>query len=237
MAGDNRGPAHIAFKTWEAQGESLESVEARIHDGAPIALLKERASGYLQTFHGLFPNIRVADQPAVMEIGSGVGYIMEAAINRYQPSRIVGLDIANGMIEKAKERLRRDGLDGPGVDFAHYDGVNAPLPDNSFDLIYSVACLQHAPRPYCYRALLEAQRMIKPGGIVLIHLLAYSIFREHMSPELFRAEVDQQIGMREGHWHHYYSMDELDAVLKHGLGIAAPLIKEQAGSLYLHFSK
>lgn len=237
MGASNHHPAHIAFKTWEAQGESLEPVEARIHDGAPVTLLKERAAGYLQTFHDLFPAIRIANAPSVLEIGSGVGYIMEAAINRYQPSRITGLDVAAGMIEKARERLRRDGLDGPGVDFVHYDGVDAPLKDNSFDLIYSVACLQHAPRPYCYRALMEAQRMIRPGGTVMIHLLAYTHFREHMTPDLFRSEIEQQIGMHEGHWHHYYSLDELDAVSRHGLGIRSPLIEERAGSLYLVFSK
>lgn len=228
---------HIAFKTWEAEGESLESVEARIHDGAPIDLLKQRASGYLELFDRLFPGLDLPERPAVMEIGSGVGYVIEAAIKRYRPGRIVGLDVASGMIGKARERLQRDGIDCSAIDFVHYDGVDAPLPDDSFDLIYSVACLQHAPRPYCYRALMEAQRLIRPGGRVLIHLLAYSHFREHMTPSLFSAEVEQQIGLREGHWHHYYSIDEMDAVLRHGLDARNPLVKEHAGSLYLSFGK
>lgn len=233
----NGSSKHIAFKTWEAENESLESVEARIHDGVPSSHLKARAAGYLDFFETFFPHVRLPKNPAVMEIGSGVGYVLEAALQRYQPSRLVGLDIAAGMIEKAKLRLQRDKVDTQVIEFVHYDGINAPLADNSFDLIYSVASLQHAPRPYCYRALIEAQRMIKPGGFVCVHLLAYSHFRQHMTPALFHAEVSQQIGMLEGHWHHYYSIDEVDAVLSHGLAAKNAQVKEHAGSLYLCFSK
>jgi len=237
MPGEQRSPVHVAFRTWDAASEPLESVEARIHDGVPLDQLRARAAGYLEIFHRPYPHARVARQPEVMEIGSGVGYVMEAALHRYRPSRIVGLDVAAGMIQKARERLRRDGVDHPGIGFAHYDGVHAPFPDDSFDLIYSVASLQHAPRPYCFRALMEAYRMVRPGGTVFIHLLACSHFRRHMTPELFRAEIDRQIAMREGHWHHYYSADELDAVARQGLGIRSPGIRELGGSLYLYFSK
>ncbi len=237
MSSSGKSPGHIAFQTWEAAGESLESVEARIHDGAPMALLKQRANGYLETFHRLLPGLRIPQRPAVMEIGSGVGYVMEAAIQRYKPTRIVGLDVASGMIEKARERLQRDAVDRSAVEFVHYDGIDAPVPDSSFDLIYSVACLQHAPRPYCYRALMEAQRMVRPGGTVMIHLLTHSHFRQYMTPAAFRADVDQQIRMQEGHWHHYYSADEIDAVLKSGLAAQQPRIQEHAGSLYFSFSK
>lgn len=66
---------HVAFKTWEAHNETLESVEARIHDGAPVSLLKERAAAYLQNFHSLFPDLKVPANPSILEIGSGVGYI------------------------------------------------------------------------------------------------------------------------------------------------------------------
>ncbi len=45
----------------------------------------------------------------VLEVGSGLGYIMEAAVKILNPSRIVGLDVAANMIGKARERLARDG--------------------------------------------------------------------------------------------------------------------------------
>lgn len=228
---------HAAFRTWDAGSEPLESIEARIHDGASIAHLRDRAAAYLDILGGMFPEAMPAKGEAIMEIGSGVGYILEEALRRYQPSRMVGLDVAAGMIAKAKERLARDGVDTSRVEFVHYDGVTAPIPDGTFDLIYSVASLQHAPRAYCFQALLEAQRLVKPGGHVCIHLIAYSHFKKHMTPFLFRHELSQQIQGAEGHWHHYYTMDELNSVLQHGMNAKEHEVREFDGSLYLTFTK
>jgi hypothetical protein len=79
--------------------------------------------------------------------------------------------------------------------------------------------------------------MLKPGGFACIHLLSYGHFREHMTPALFRAEVDQQIAGREGHWHHYYGVEEMEAVLAYGMAARDPRVREHAGSLYFCFSR
>ncbi len=230
---------HVAFETWEARGESLESVEARIHDGVPAKHLRQRAAGYLETLDALFPESRPRIGSRLMEIGSGVGYVLEEALRRYKPASIVGLDIAAGMIEHAKQRLHRDGVDASKVEFIHYDGVDVPLPDASIDHIYSVASLQHAPRPYCFRAMMEAWRLLRPGGAACIHLLAYSHFRDHMTLGAFQQELLQQIRENAGHWHHYYTVEELESVLRHGVGVSAECIalRQQLGSVYLSCRK
>jgi ubiquinone/menaquinone biosynthesis C-methylase UbiE len=234
-AAEAKGSPHEAFQTWEAKNESLDSVEARIHDGFPHEQLHMRADDYLDTFEALFPQARPRTGGTLMEIGPGVGYIMQAALRRYDPKKIVGLDIASGMIEMARQRLQRDAVDSRAIEFVHYDGVDAPLPSSSFDFIYSVASLQHAPRPYCFRAMMEANRLIKPSGSVFIHLLAYSHFTSHMTPQLFTQEVDRQIHGREEHWHHYYSRDEIEAVLTYGIGAEQPRVHEQDGTLFTCF--
>jgi ubiquinone/menaquinone biosynthesis C-methylase UbiE len=227
---------HPAFRTWEAVNESLESVEARIHDGVPRTQLHERADVLLDTFAALFPGREPAPGSDVMEIGSGVAYIMEAAMRRYAPRRIVGLDIAAGMIEKAQLRLERDGVDTRAVEFVHYDGVNVPLPSASFDLIYSVSALQHAPRPYCFRALIEANRLVRPGGTVFVHLLSYAHLGHGFGRGQFIEEIDRQIRDDEGHWHHFYSSEEIDAVLRYGVDVKDLEIVDQGGALYIAFS-
>ncbi|MDR3389314.1 MAG: methyltransferase domain-containing protein [Rudaea sp.] len=230
---------HIAFETWEARGEALESVEARIHDGAPTKLLHQRATSYLEMMDKLFPKAAPKASSRVMEIGSGVGYVLEEALRRYQPASIVGLDIAAGMIEHARQRLRRDGVDSRAIEFVHYDGIDVPLPDASIDYIYSVASLQHAPRAYCFRALMEAWRLLRPGGAACFHLLAYSHFSKHMTPEAFNREVHQQIHQHQGHWHHYYSVEEIQAVSKSGIGVPDRCLSmyEQEGSLWFCYRK
>ena len=229
--------SHVAFRTWEAQNESLTSVESRIHDGVSLDKLHHRADEYLDTLEQLFPGFRPGPRSQLMEIGPGVGYILEAVARRYAPSRIVGLDVAAGMIDKARERLERDCVDTSAIEFVHYDGVNAPLPDDSFDVIYSVASLQHAPRPYCFRALMEAHRLVKPSGTVYIHLLAYSHFETYMTPQHFDLEIAQQIRGIEGHWHHYYTQAEIEAVLKYGIGASRADVRELGGSLFFGYGK
>ena len=230
---------HVAFETWEARDETLESVEARIHDGAQREQLHARAASYLNTFERLFPKLTPKKGARLMEIGSGVGYVMEEALQRYKPASIVGLDVAAGMIKHARQRLRRDGVDARAVEFVHYDGIDVPLPDASIDYIYSVASLQHAPRAYCFRAMMEAWRLLRPGGNACIHLLAYSHFRKHVTPEAFRHEVQQQIHDRQGHWHHYYTAEEIEAILRYGIGVpeGSSAVREIEGSLWFCYSK
>jgi SAM-dependent methyltransferase len=232
---DDREHSHPAFRTWEARDESLTAVESRIHDGVPREQLHRRADEYLDIFEALFPESRPPPGARLMEVGPGVGYIMEAALRRYSPKKIVGLDIAAGMIEKAQQRLERDGVDVRAIEFVHYDGARAPLPSDSFDFIYSVASLQHAPRPYCFRAITEAHRLIKPSGDVFIQLLSYSHFKEHITPELFDQEIERQIRGDEDHWHHYYAAEEIDAVLRYGIGVKRLRVREQGGSLFVCF--
>lgn len=228
---------HIAFDTWDIQSETLESVEARIHDGVSKGELHSRAMGYLETLDAFFPESRPPSGSVMIEIGSGVGYIMEAALRRYQPKEIIGLDVAAGMISMAKQRFARDRVDVSAISFAHYDGIDMPFQDGSVDHIYSVASLQHAPRAYCFRALMEAHRVVKKGGAVRIHLLAYSHFRDNVTLDSFRDEVDRQIHTRPGHWHHYYSVEEIESVLRHGIGASDIKVREHAGSLYICYSR
>jgi hypothetical protein len=81
---------------WNDPTESLENVNRRIHDGVPLESLAARAQSYVDQIVGLFPYARLKDSASIMEIGSGVGYIMEAmdAGSRARgrtPRKIVGL--------------------------------------------------------------------------------------------------------------------------------------------------
>ena len=77
---------HVAFEIWNDKRESLESVEARIHDGVPIDRLHDRAHGYLNTIYTLFPYAAPKSSDVAMEIGPGVGYIMQAVMSRFAPA-------------------------------------------------------------------------------------------------------------------------------------------------------
>ena len=111
-----------AAATWNKREESLNSVNARIHDGVPLGALDERADRYVGGIFGTFPYVKLASGATVMEVGSGTGYIMQAMARHLHktsndPARIIGLDIAENMLEKAKQRIKNTGP----FEFLHYN--------------------------------------------------------------------------------------------------------------------
>lgn len=209
----------VAAKAWDVSNEALDHVNARIHDGAVTPEeLHARGDKYVGWLADLFPYIEWKAEN-ILEIGSGTGFIMEAVERKTrfgQQRSIQGLDISESMISAAKQRLKGNPNESL-YSFTHYDGVKVPLPDESFDLIYSVAALQHVPKPYVYNLFFEIKRLLKPNGYCVIHLLPFSSLYGQESLYSWRDEISVQVGMIEGpHWHHYYCEEELLAVLKGG---------------------
>jgi ubiquinone/menaquinone biosynthesis C-methylase UbiE len=221
-----------AAATWNDPDESLDSVNARIHDGVALDKLRERADGYVQLMLGQFPYITLPGRPSCLEIGSGTGYIMEA-LNRAlnlkgcPPASITGLDIAEHMLARARLRL---GNKHP-FRFLHYDGLTVPIADSSLDLVYSVAALQHVPKPYVYNLFFEIRRLLKPTGFAVLHLISFKHLPEQERHSPWRDEVRRQIGRDTGHWHHFYSRAELENVLQVGTGFGSVDIREN-GSIW-----
>ena len=224
---------HTAFETWNQKREPLESVEARIHDHVPLDKLHDRAHGYVNTMIAFFPQAMPRRTDVVLEIGPGVGYIMQAIVNRLVPAKIIGLDVAPAMIEHAKARLVRDNVDATNWSFEQYDGITMPFEDHSIDFIYSVACLQHIPKAHVYNLFSEMLRVLK-DGYVCIHLLAFSFLPKQTKP--FAEEVADQLNGRTHHWLHYYAKDELIHVLA-ALGAADVNVTEHDGSLWAIFRR
>jgi ubiquinone/menaquinone biosynthesis C-methylase UbiE len=224
-----------AFKTWNRAGESLVGIERRIHDGVPIQKLRERAFGYIATLNSTFPWAMPQKGATILEIVSGVGYIMEAVYQQLHPSRIVGLDIAPAMIEKAKERFVRDKVSIP-AQFLLYDGITIPMASHSVDYIYSVACLQHIPKPYVYNLFGEVMRLLRPTGAATLHFLAFSMLKLCETTFDFRLEIAKQLAGVEGHWHHFYSHEELTHVLT-SYGAHRLEVIESEGSLWVGFAQ
>jgi ubiquinone/menaquinone biosynthesis C-methylase UbiE len=176
----------------------------------------------------------------VLEVGSGVGYILQAALRRLDPSRIIGLDVAQGMIDLAKARLARDNFVDPRVEFLHYDGINIPLPDGSIDYVYSIAVLQHIPKIYVYNLLMELYRILKPSGYCSLQTFAFSLLlqtpEEHRK-RTFAYEVAGQLSNGKYAWITYYCFEELLYILSEGLGAKDIHIVEKDGSLWFSFCK
>lgn len=98
----------------------------------------------------------------ILEVGVGTGI----SLPHYSPdSRIVGVDISDHMLDKARERVRR--LDLGNVEAIRVmDAEDLEFPDNSFDVVVAQYVVTAVPNPE--RALDEFVRVVRPGGEIVI---------------------------------------------------------------------
>lgn len=98
----------------------------------------------------------------VLEVGVGTGI----SLPQYQRStRLVGVDIADAMLEKARERKRRLGLENV-EQIAVMDAEALQFPDESFDVVVAQYVVTAVPDPEA--ALDEFARVVRPGGEIII---------------------------------------------------------------------
>jgi ubiquinone/menaquinone biosynthesis C-methylase UbiE len=96
-----------------------------------------------------------------LDLGTGPGNVAVEIARRRPVLRMVGLDLAAHMVERANRQASRVGLDGRGL-WPQADGHHLPFPDGSFDLVLSSFSLHHWADPL--RILNEIARVLKPEG-------------------------------------------------------------------------
>ncbi len=210
---------------------TLEEVERRIHDGVADDRLHERAQRYVDQMFMLYPWLAVPPEGVIVEVGPGVGYIMQAIADRVGAQKLIGLDVAAGMIRHACARVARDGLASSKYRFVAYNGVDFPFADHSVDFFYSVAAVQHIPKPFAYNLLLEMMRCLKPTGCAVVHLLSWEqLAHQQVS---FSTEIRSQILGEVGHWHHFYDRTELERIMEYGLRAPYFHVREYGTSMWV----
>jgi ubiquinone/menaquinone biosynthesis C-methylase UbiE len=99
-----------------------------------------------------------------LEIGGGTGFfLVNLALAKRITGELVISDISPGMLEVAQRNANEHDVE---VETAIADAEALPFPDNHFDLVIGHAFLHHLPLPG--KALMEVQRVLKPGGRILI---------------------------------------------------------------------
>jgi SAM-dependent methyltransferase len=99
---------------------------------------------------------------ALLDCGCGEGSITLGLAELVAPGQVVGVDLAPGAIERARQRAADRGV--MNVRFEAGSVYALPFPDASFAAVFSHALFEHlTDRP---QALREIWRVLKPGGMV-----------------------------------------------------------------------
>ncbi|MCY4370366.1 MAG: class I SAM-dependent methyltransferase [bacterium] len=105
---------------------------------------------------------RLSSATFLLDLGSGPGTITAGLARRV--GQVIGLDISAGMVESARRHVAREGINN--ASFRTGSAYDLPWDDNHFDVVYAHQILQHLADPV--RALREAGRVLKPGGLLAV---------------------------------------------------------------------
>ena len=155
---------------------------------------------------------------AVLDLGAGTGHATRALKRRFPQSLAVAVDIAPGMLARARAQsrwLRR-------FERVRADAYSLPFRDQSFDLVFSSLMLQ-----WCDdldAVFTEISRVLAPGGLLL-----FSTFGPGTLGELREAwtasdaAIDGARQPTPNHVNHFFDPHALGSALMHA-GLAEPVL-------------
>lgn len=139
----------------------------------------------------LIEMLNVREQ-SVLEVGLGYGSVTQLLAE--YGAQVTALDVAEEPVNQARHRFRLNKLDGTAIKGSILD---APFPDESFDILVAIGSLHHTGN--LRGALAECHRLLRPGGKLLIMVYnAYSYRRwVHNFAETLRYLLAEVAGRRE----------------------------------------
>jgi malonyl-CoA O-methyltransferase len=148
----------------EASAQSFQSVsvaaKSAVADSFSRAAKQYDSAAQLQRdvgTHLLGEVDKIGDSPAVvLDLGCGTGYFQPQLQSRFPDAHYLGLDLARGMVEYAREHYPQ------AQSWLVADAETLPLAAHSVDLVFSSLAVQWCHNPHQLYA--ELARVLKPGG-------------------------------------------------------------------------
>ena len=119
-----------------------------------------------RAFARLLEVAAVRDGEAVLEVAVGPGRQLVELLRRNPSGRTVGVELSKGMLAAARRRVAKAGVGG--VELMHGSALDLPFEEGSFDLVCNSYMLDLLPREDIPRALGEFQRVLRPGGRLVL---------------------------------------------------------------------
>lgn len=153
----------------------------------------------LDYFHRYAPSSGI-----ILDIGCGIGrYTIPLVMQGYD---VVGMDVSLVALSELNKAKRRRSI---GMELVAADTYHIPFKDNTFNGMVCFGVLQHLLETERRVALAEFNRILVPGGILVLEVLG----REDM--RIGGLEVEPfTYGRDTGTVYHYFTITELSGLLR-----------------------
>jgi len=101
----------------------------------------------------------------ILDAGCGTGFCTRILNKTFSKAKVIGVDIAEGMIEQA---ISQNGFFNK-IDYQLGDVEQLPFANNSFDLVFSNLTVQWVKDQS--QTFVELNRVLKPGGLIIFSTL------------------------------------------------------------------
>lgn len=140
-------------------------LEALNYDTALIRRLPESVAASFCGVGNPFTLGPINEGASILDVGCGAGVdTILAGMMAGPTGRAVGIDMIAGMLDRARENLRRIGL--MNVTFQQASAEELPFPDRTFDVVISNGVFNLVPDKRT--ALKEVFRALKPDGSLMV---------------------------------------------------------------------
>lgn len=127
----------------------------------------------------------------VLDLGSGAGFDAFLAAQRVgKTGRVIGVDMTQEMLEKARTNAKKGGYDN--VEFRLGEIEKLPVEDNAIDVIISNCAINLSPDKES--VFKEAFRVLRPGGRLMVSDLVLT----KELPEAIKESVEAYVGCLAG---------------------------------------
>lgn len=153
------------------------------HNEAELNRLKTQAAAAQALEQAILTQAGLRPGMKVLDLACGPGIVSCLLARMVGEGEVLGLDLSPELIKEAEAAAGHHGL--ANLSFRQGNVYGLELEDASFDFIYARFLFQHLEQPQ--KALVEARRVLKPGGILAIADVDDGWLCLHPEPAAFRS--------------------------------------------------